>query len=126
MLIENMNQTPIDQYGRGKDLFVPWKTPLKTEQACSGKETKKKNNKKRKEKETNIADQTWETETSSYYFLECTLKDALTAKSIMNTLSGTRIFDLCEGTISHNWVEKENLFSNGEYEGNCSVNTRHF
>ena len=121
MLIENMNQTPIDQYGRGKALFVPWKTPLKTEQA-----KKKKTIKKRKEKETNIADHTWETETSSYYFFEYTLKDVLTAKSITNTLSGTRIFDLCEGTISHNWAEKENLFSNGEYEGNCSVNTRHF
>ena len=50
MLIENMNQTPIDQYGRGKALFDPRKTPLKTEQACLGKETKKKSNKKKERK----------------------------------------------------------------------------
>jgi len=71
--------------------LTPERHHLKRNRLVWERRPKKKAIKKRNEKETNIADHTRETEASSYYFFEYTLKDALTAKNIMNTLSGTRL-----------------------------------
>jgi len=54
VFIENMNQTPIDQYGRGIKLYLTPENRLVRERRPKKKQTIKK----RKEKETNIVDHT--------------------------------------------------------------------